>query len=163
MEQARTTAAAVLTSGNSPTNPVVKLPIHFDDLLPGAKGPDFLQGLSGNDTLQALTGNDLLSGGLSYGDAGCGAGKDFFAFNGSLHEGDLDHIQDHEVVTDRIWIENAAFTERTSGKLQVSAFAANISGNADTALQRIIHRLIPGVCARTATAIGRQCGCISAR
>lgn len=102
------------------------------DKLTGSNGSNLLQGDSGNDTLAGGLGNDTLNG---------GSGKDSFIFNSTLNGStNVDSIEDFDVTADLIKIENAIFKAfGTVGALASSAFAANTTGLAGDASDRIIY------------------------
>ena len=79
-------------------------------------------------------GNDILTG---------GAGSDKFNFSTAL-SGNIDKITDYDVAQDSVRLENAVFTGLAEGVLSASAFAANASGNAADASDRIIYETDTG-------------------
>ena len=88
-------------------------------------------GNAGDNVLNGMGGNDTLSGEL---------GADTFVFNTALGAGNVDNITDFSVVDDTIWLSASVFSGLTSGMtLEAAAFAANATGQATDALQRIIY------------------------
>ena len=94
--------------------------------------------LSGND------GNNVLNGGLGADTMTGGAGSDTFVFNTALGAGNVDRITDFDVVEDRIRLDNDVFVGLARGNLSASAFAANLTGRASDALDRIIYETDTG-------------------
>ncbi|EEW24470.1 S8 family serine peptidase [Rhodobacter ferrooxidans] len=103
--------------------------------LTGNSGNNVLGGGDGNDTLNGAAGTDTLTG---------GTGADTFIFNTALGATNIDRITDFSVVDDTIRLENAIFTGLANGALAVSAFAANLTGLATDALDRIIYETDTG-------------------
>ena len=103
--------------------------------LSGSLGNDTLDGGGGNDTLNGGKGSDVLTG---------GSGADSFIFNTPLGAGNIDTITDFSVVDDTIRFENAVFTGLKDGVLSADAFAANLTGFADDASDRIIYETDTG-------------------
>ena len=94
-----------------------------------------LTGNGGNNVLDGGLGNDTLIG---------GAGNDAFVFDTALGGGNVDRITDFNVVDDRIRLDDAIFAGLATGVLAASAFAANLTGKAGTASERIIYETDTG-------------------
>jgi len=77
-----------------------------------------------------MAGTDVITG---------RGGADVFVFTTALGAGNIDEITDYSVAADRIEIDNAVFAGLATGALPASQFAANTSGVATTAGQRIIY------------------------
>lgn len=118
------------------------------------KGNDFLTGSVYNDDLIGYDGNDLLTGGggedrLS-GGAGTdrlvgGVGTDRFVFNTALGASNVDTIEFFRPDVDQIRLENDIFKGLTAGRaLDADRFAANTTGNATDASDRIIYETDTG-------------------
>jgi Ca2+-binding RTX toxin-like protein len=108
-----------------------------DSLLGGAAN-DFLFGGEGKDRLDGGTGKDKLSG---------GAGEDEFLFTASLSGTNADTIVDFSPAKDTIRLGGSVFKDLTYdifGVLSKGAFAANTSGNAKDASDRIIYETDTG-------------------
>lgn len=98
-------------------------------------GNDTLNGGVGNDALYGGAGNDLLTG---------GTGNDAFIFNTTLGAGNVDQITDFSVIDDTIRLDDAVFAGLVVGTLGASAFAANLTGIAADAQDRIIFETDTG-------------------
>ena len=98
-------------------------------------GNDALSGGIGNDALYGGAGNDLLTG---------GTGKDAFIFNATLGGGNVDNITDFSVIDDTIRLDDTVFAGLFAGTLGGSAFAANLTGNAADAQNRLIFETDTG-------------------
>ncbi|PKP67124.1 MAG: hypothetical protein CVT83_08840 [Alphaproteobacteria bacterium HGW-Alphaproteobacteria-5] len=72
-----------------------------------------------------------------------GNGADAFVFNSAL-AANIDNIIGFNVADDTIWLENAVFTGLANGILAASAFAANLTGFATDASDRIIFETDTG-------------------
>jgi len=94
-----------------------------------------LTGNAGNNVLNGGLGNDTMTG---------GAGNDTFVFNTALGVGNIDRITDFNVVDDTIRLDDAIFVGLATGTLAASAFAANLTGQAATASDRIIYETDTG-------------------
>jgi Ca2+-binding RTX toxin-like protein len=94
-----------------------------------------LTGNAGNNTLNGLFGADTLTG---------GAGRDSFVFATAPGSGNVDRITDFRPVDDTLRLENAVFTGLATGPLAASAFAANLTGRATDARDRVIHETDTG-------------------
>jgi Ca2+-binding RTX toxin-like protein len=92
-------------------------------------------GNAGSNILDGSTGNDTLTG---------GAGGDFFVFSTALGASNVDTITDFNVAADTIRIDNAVFAGLATGTLASDAFAANTTGNAGDATDRIIYETDTG-------------------
>jgi serralysin len=114
-----------------------------DRLTGNALGNSLVSG-SGNDTLSGGAGNDVLEGGAGIDQLTGGTGRDAFVFNTAPGAGNVDRITDYSVADDTIRLENAVFTRLTAGTLASSAFAANQSGTATDALDRVIYETDTG-------------------
>lgn len=109
-------------------------------------GTDNLNG-TGNALANRLTGNagnNVLNGGLGANVMIGGAGKDTFVFNSALGGDNVDRITDFNVVDDRIRLDDAIFVGPGTGVLGASVFAANLTGQAGTASERIIYETDTG-------------------
>jgi Ca2+-binding RTX toxin-like protein len=73
----------------------------FNDRISGSAGADSLEGSGGNDTLSGMGGNDSLVG---------GAGQDTFVFAAAPGATNVDLVADFVSATDRLALDNAAFT-----------------------------------------------------
>lgn len=89
-----------------------------------------LTGNAGDNILNGGGGNDTMTG---------GAGADAFVFNAALGAGNVDRITDFDVIDDALRLDNAAFVGMATGRLAVSAFAANLTGTASDGRDRILH------------------------
>ena len=94
-----------------------------------------LTGNAGNNVLNGGLGNDTLLG---------GAGNDTFVFNTALSATNVDRINDFNVVEDRIRLDDTVFSGLATGSLSASAFAANLTGAATDALDRITYETDTG-------------------
>lgn len=109
---------------------------NFNDALNGNSGQNAIAGGSGNDVIKGYGGNDTLIGGI---------GADLFVFNSALSGStNVDRISDFTVADDTIQIDNAVFTGLAAGALAASAFAANSSGLAGDASDRVIYEFDTG-------------------
>ena len=93
----------------------------FAQQVNGNAGANMLDGMGGNDT---LTGN---------------AGADSFVFSTTLGAGNVDAITDFSAADDTMLLAASVFSGLVSGALAAEAFAANETGLATDALQRIIY------------------------
>ena len=96
---------------------------------------NILTGNAGNNVLNGGGGNDTLIG---------GAGNDTFVFNTALNATNVDRISDFNVTDDTIRLDDVAFAGLASGTLVESAFAANLTGVATDALDRVIYETDTG-------------------
>lgn len=111
-------------SGNSGANALV-----------GNGGSDTLLGLGGDDRLFGGAGNDILTG---------GAGHDRFFFETAL-TANVDTVTDFNVAEDTLVLDHAIFAALTAGGyLAAGAFAANTTGLAGDASDRVIYETDTG-------------------
>ncbi|WP_428659275.1 beta strand repeat-containing protein [Reyranella sp.] len=95
-----------------------------------------LTGNAGNNDLDGRLGSDTLTGGL---------GADMFAFGTALGASNIDTITDFNVAADTIRLDSAIFTSIAgTGTLSLAQFAANASGTAQDASDRIIYETDTG-------------------
>jgi Ca2+-binding RTX toxin-like protein len=94
-----------------------------------------LVGNGGNNQLNGGLGNDTMTGGL---------GTDTFVFSTALGATNIDRITDFSVADDTIRLDDAVFAGLSTGGLAASAFAANLTGAASDALDRIIYETDTG-------------------
>ncbi len=97
---------------------------------------------TGNSLANTITGNtgaNQLNGGLGSDILTGGRGADSFVFNTALGSSNVDRITDFDVLADAIRLENAIFIGLSGGTLAASAFAANMTGDATDARDRIIY------------------------
>ncbi|WP_428673797.1 calcium-binding protein [Reyranella sp.] len=95
-----------------------------------------LTGNAGNNYLNGSAGADVLTGGL---------GADAFVFRDTLVAGIIDTITDFNVADDRIQLGRTAFAAIATGaRLSVAQFAANASGTAQDASDRIVYETDTG-------------------
>ncbi|WP_428672007.1 hypothetical protein [Reyranella sp.] len=95
-----------------------------------------LTGNAGNNYLNGSAGTDVLTGGL---------GADAFVIRDSLVAGTVDTITDFNVADDRIQLGHTTFGAIATGaRLSVAQFAANASGTAQDASDRIIYETDTG-------------------
>ena len=121
-----------------------------NDQLYGNNLANRLAGGAGNDVLRGLLGNDLIWG---------QAGSDIFLFNTALNAAtNVDRIIDYAVVDDTIYLENAIFTALGAGALAAAAFAANATGLAGDASDRVIYETDTGKLFYDANGIGGIAG-----
>ncbi|MDZ4310850.1 MAG: hypothetical protein U1A24_09905 [Cypionkella sp.] len=101
-------------------------------------GNEMAQRVTGNagaNVLNGLGGNDILTG---------NAGADSFVFSSTLGAGNVDTITDFSVNDDTILMAASVFSDLAIGVLSADAFAANATGDASDALQRIIYETNTG-------------------
>jgi Ca2+-binding RTX toxin-like protein len=109
-------------------------------------GINALDGGGGADRLNGSAGNDVLTG---------GTGKDVFTFSAALDAANnVDTITDFSSVADSIWLEGAVFSTLAAGALAVAAFAANASGLAADADDRIVYDTDSGALFYDADGVG---------
>ena len=94
-----------------------------------------LVGNGANNQLNGGLGNDTMTGGL---------GTDTFVFSTALGATNIDRITDFSVADDTIRLDDAVFAGLSTGGLAASAFAANLTGAASDALDRIIYETDTG-------------------
>ena len=109
----------------------------FNDSFNGNNGANQIFGGAGNDAIRGNLGNDVLWG---------QAGNDIFIFNAALNAAtNVDKIMDFAVAGDSIRLENSIFAALgASGALAPAAFAANATGLAGDASDRIIYETDTG-------------------
>lgn len=112
--------------------------------LMGLGGGDRLFGLGGADHLDGGTGNDTLSGGLGRDVLQGGVGLDAFVFNVAVGAVNADKINGYVVADDRIHLDDVAFGALAVGALAAVNFAANLTGLAVRATDRIIYETDTG-------------------
>ena len=103
--------------------------------------------LTGNGLAQAITSNagiNVLNGGGGNDTMSGLGGADTFVFSTSLGTGNVDTITDFNVAEDTIHLDDAIFAGLTTGMLGGAAFAANLTGAATDALDRIIYETDTG-------------------
>jgi Ca2+-binding RTX toxin-like protein len=110
---------------------------HNDSLTGNAIGNRILGG-NGNDTLDGKAGNDTVLG---------GAGQDTFVFSTALSTANnRDRLSDYVVADDQIQLDDAVFAMAGPlGALAAGAFAANATGTAADADDRIIYNTATGI------------------
>jgi Ca2+-binding RTX toxin-like protein len=106
-----------------------------NDTLLGGAGNDLLLGGNDNDRLDGGSGNDLMTG---------GQGRDVFVFSTGLAATNVDTITDFVSGVDRIHLDDAIFAGLAAGTLSAGAFAANASGTAVDASDRILFNTVTG-------------------
>jgi Ca2+-binding RTX toxin-like protein len=95
-----------------------------------------IRGNNGDNILNGKGGADTLRG---YG------GKDTFVFDTALGASNIDTIADFSVADDTIRLDNSIFTAIVgTGTLSLAQFAANVSGMAQDANDRIIYETDTG-------------------
>jgi serralysin len=109
------------------------------DSLDGGSGNDTLVGGAGDDTLVGGTGNDILTGGAGDDILTGGMGVDVFVFDAAIGTGNVDQISDFNVINDTMRLDDFVFSGLAAGMLGTSAFAANLTGIAEDAFDRIIY------------------------
>jgi Ca2+-binding RTX toxin-like protein len=108
----------------------------FHDSLFGNSAKNAISGVAGNDTIKGYGGNDILTG---------GDGADLFVFNSALSaSSNVDRITDFTVADDTMQIDNLFFAGLPTGTLAASAFAANSTGLAADASDRVIYEFDTG-------------------
>ena len=103
--------------------------------------------LTGNAFAQRIVGNagnNVLNGGLGNDTLIGSAGNDTFVFNTSLGAKNIDRINDFNVADDTIRLDDLVFAGLATKTLAASAFAANLTGTATDALDRIIYETDTG-------------------
>jgi microcystin-dependent protein len=118
----------LLTTTNAAGTDALKLAGNaFANTVIGNAGDNFLNGAAGADTLTGLGGDDI------------------FMFNTALAGGNIDAITDFNFADDTIRLENAIFASIAgTGVLTAAQFAANASGTALDASDRIIYETDTG-------------------
>jgi Ca2+-binding RTX toxin-like protein len=105
--------------------------------------------LTGNSYTQSIVGNagnNVINGGAGGADILTGlGGNDVFAFNTALNSSNRDIIADYSVSDDTIRLDNAIFASIAgTGTLTAAQFAANASGTAQDASDRIVYETDTG-------------------
>lgn len=108
---------------NSPTN-YTKIDLTGNSL------SQQVHGNMGSNRLDGKGGIDTLFGGL---------GSDYFVFSTAAGTQNYDLINDFNVASDTIVLENAVFSGLLFGKLAESAFRFNLTGYANDATDRVIY------------------------
>lgn len=110
--------------------------LNIENLIGGSAG-DTLTGNAGANTLNGGAGNDTLDG---------GAGNDIFRFSNALGANNVDQINNYDVATDSIQLENAIFAKLTvTGTLAAGNFVSNTTGQAVDANDYIIYESDTGI------------------
>ncbi|MFI0843360.1 beta strand repeat-containing protein [Mesorhizobium sp. IMUNJ 23232] len=108
----------------------------FGDTLTGNGAINVILGGSGADTLNGRAGSDTMTG---------GGNNDNFLFDTALGATNVDDITDFNFVNDTIQLDNAIFNAIIGvGVLSAAQFAANTSGTAGDANDRIIYETDTG-------------------
>jgi Ca2+-binding RTX toxin-like protein len=108
----------------------------FGDTLTGNSVVNIILGGNGADTLNGRAGSDTMTG---------GAGNDNFLFDTALGVTNVDDVTDFNFVNDTIQLDNAIFNAIIGvGVLTASQFAANVTGTATDANDRIIYETDTG-------------------
>ena len=94
-----------------------------------------LTGNAGSNILAGRLGNDTMTG---------GAGNDTFVFNSAPSATNIDRITDFSMAADTICLKVTVFAGLATGTLGASAFAANLTGIAADALDRVIYETDTG-------------------
>ncbi len=110
----------------------------------GQGGKDILNGLEGADTLNGGIGNDVLNGGLGKDLLIGGADFDVFIFSAAAGGVNSDTISGYVSAQDRIQLDDAVFGALSVGALAAANFAANLTGLAVRASDRIIYETDTG-------------------
>ena len=103
--------------------------------------------LSGNALNQTIIGNsgaNSINGGAGIDTLTGGLGADRFVFTSPTLATNIDRITDFNVASDTIVLENLVFPGLPAGGLALAAFAANLTGFATDALDRIIYETDTG-------------------
>jgi Ca2+-binding RTX toxin-like protein len=102
--------------------------------------PPVQPGKAGADMLQGGSGSDLLDGGLAADTLIGGAGEDSFRFSTELGSGNVDKINDFNVMQDMIMLDSLIFKDLgDEGALPFGAFHKSASGVAGDADDHIIY------------------------
>jgi Ca2+-binding RTX toxin-like protein len=121
----------VLTGGasiNGDGNGLANLVMGNDaaNILEGHGGNDSLNGLGGNDTVDGGQGNDILGGGAGKDTLIGGSDADRFFFNTAPSATNVDRIIGFVTSVDRIYLDNAVFTQLgPDGPLSSDDFESN--------------------------------------
>ncbi len=124
----------------------------------GLGGNDKLNGMEGADTLNGGTGNDVLNGGLGKDLLIGGADFDVFIFNAAAGVANSDVISGYVSAQDRIELDDAVFGALSVGALAAVNFAANLTGLAVRASDRIIYETDTGDLSYDADGFGGAAG-----
>jgi len=108
-----------------------------DDKIYGFSGKDKLYGNAGNDQLFGGDGNDILAGNAGIDILTGDSGRDIFLFDTALGNNEIDIISDFSPKDDVIYLEDAFFSNLSTGRLSSSAFYAGFA--AHDATDRIIY------------------------
>ncbi|MFC3180829.1 M10 family metallopeptidase C-terminal domain-containing protein [Cypionkella sinensis] len=130
--------------------------------LSGLGGNDTLNGGDGADTLNGGTGNDVLFGGQGRDVMTGGDGFDVFVFNAALIPANVDTVTGYVVAQDRIELDDAVFGALSVGALSSVNFAANTTGRAVRASDRIIYETDTGHLYYDADGVGGAAGILFA-
>lgn len=118
-----------------------------NDVYKGALGQleGFIHGGAGLDQILCGDDNDSISGGSGSDQLRGGAGNDSFYFNSALGAQNIDTIRDFMAVDDKIKLNEDLFTQLAgTGSLSTAQFAANTSGVATQADDRIVYETDTG-------------------
>ena len=126
-----TGASAINGTGNGLANTIV-----------GNGAANILNGAAGNDALQGAAGDDVLIGGVGVDTLDGGTGGDRFTFLDAPVAADADHILSFAVGSDRIVLDDAAFSTLPVGALAAGAFVAGTA--AADADDRILYDAATG-------------------
>jgi Ca2+-binding RTX toxin-like protein len=107
------------------------------DTVDGSKGGDTIRTLGGDDLVKAAGGRDVINGGEGRDTLFGGLGADQFEFDVSPGFADRDIIRDFTSGSDKILLEEAAFTAIVEGPLTEGAF--RVGPAATDADDRIIY------------------------
>ncbi len=113
------------------------------DRLFGNSGDDTLVGGAGNDYLAGYQGNDLLSGGEGNDTLYGNGGRDIFVLEGNF-AGEIDTIADFTSGKDRIQLSGEVFARLGDEVPTANLFAANATGSAVDADDRILYNTKSG-------------------
>lgn len=118
-----------------------------NDVYRGSRGEidGAINGGSGADRIICGSEDNKINGGLGSDVLKGGGGDDKFLFRHELGSSNVDKIRDLRSVDDRIQLEDEIFTEIDgSGRLSSGQFAANASGTATDADDRIVYETDTG-------------------
>lgn len=118
-----------------------------NDFYKGALGQleGSINGGAGLDQILCGDDDNSVSGGSGSDQLRGGAGEDQFYFNSTLGASNVDTIRDFRSVDDRIMLDNGFFTQIAgTGSLSSAQFAANASGVATQADDRIVYETDTG-------------------
>jgi Ca2+-binding RTX toxin-like protein len=117
-----------------------------DDVLSGQGGNDSIWGLSGNDRLSGGEGNDFLDGGPNFVDPSS-PDRDHLVFDVAPGAANADTVSGFVSAADTIEVDGEAFASiGSSGRFVAgdARFAANASGTAQDASDRIVYNTASG-------------------